>query len=468
MNFINQLLKKFNKRKVYSSFKDNIWGVHLADMQLLSKFNKGFRFLLCLIDIFSKYAWIIPLKDKKGISIVNRCQIILKEPKRKPNKIWVDKRSEFCNNSFKKWLKDNDIEMYSTNNEGKSVVAERFIRTLKNNIYKYMTSISKNVYIDKLDDIVKKYNNTYHASIKMKPVDVKDNTYIGFKKEVNDKNRKFKVGDQLRIPKYKNIFAKGYMPNWSEEIFIIKTIENTVPWTYVINDLNGEEIIGTFYENELQKTNQKEFRIEKVLKKKGDKLYVKWKGYDNSFNSWIDCIKYKMSQYFPKPYEPFGGDINVTVDLSNYATKDDIKNITHVDTSSFALKTNLANLKTEVDKLYIDKLATVPVDLSKLSNVVKNDVIKKTVYDKLVVKVDNIDTSGLVKKTDYNRKISEIEDKIPDSSSFVKKTDYNTKITEIEDKIPDVSGLATQTALATVGNKIPSISGLAKKNRLQY
>ena len=130
-----------------------------------------------------------------------------------------------------------------------------------------------------------------------------------------------------------------------------------------------------------------------------------------------------MSQYFPKPYEPFGGDINVTVDLSNYATKDDIKNITHVDTSSFTLKTNLANLKTEVDKLDIDKLATVPVDLSKLSNAVKNDAVKNTVYDKLVAKVDNIDTSGLVKKTDYNTKITKIEDKIPDSSSFVKKPD---------------------------------------------
>ena len=139
-----------------------------------------------------------------------------------------------------------------------------------------------------------------------------------------------------------------------------------------------------------------------------------------------------MNPYFPKPYEPFGGDVNVTVDLSNYATKHDIKNITHVDSSSFALKTNLANLKTAEDKLDVDKLATVPVDLSKLSNVVKNDVIKKTVYDKLVAKVNNIDTSGLVKKTDYNTKITEIEDKIPDSNSFVKKTDYNTKITEIE------------------------------------
>ena len=170
-----------------------------------------------------------------------------------------------------------------------------------------------------------------------------------------------------------------------------------------------------------------------------------------------------MSQYFPKPYEPFGGDINVTVDSSNYAAKDDIKNITHVDTSSFALKTNLANLKSEVDKLDVDKLTTVPVDLSKLSNVVKNDVIKKTVYDKLVAKANNINTIGLVRKTDYNTKITEIEDKIPDSSSFVKKTDYNTKVTEIEGKIPDISGLATKTALTTIENKIPSINGLVKK-----
>ena len=119
--------------------------------------------------------------------------------------------------------------MNSTNNEGKSVIAERLIRTLKNNIYKYMTSISKNMYIDKLDDIVRKYNNTYHTSIKRKPVDVKDNTYISFKNKVNEKNPKFKVGDHVRICKYKNIFAKGYMPNWSEEIFIVKKIKNTVP-----------------------------------------------------------------------------------------------------------------------------------------------------------------------------------------------------------------------------------------------
>ena len=136
------IIRKFKKRKVQSAFKDNIWGADLADMQLLRRYNKGIRFLLCVIDIFSKYAWVVPLKDKKCASIVTAFQSILKHSNRKPNKIWVDKGSEFYNVSFKKWLQDN-IVMYSTLNEGKSVVAERFIRTLKNKIYKYMTSISK-------------------------------------------------------------------------------------------------------------------------------------------------------------------------------------------------------------------------------------------------------------------------------------------------------------------------------------
>ena len=173
-----------------------------------------------------------------------------------------------------------------------------------------------------------------------------------------------------------------------------------------------------------------------------------------------------MSQYFPKPFEPFGRDINVRVDLSNYATKTDIKNISHVDASSFALKSNLASLKTEVDELDTDKLVPVPVDISKLSDVVKNDVVKKTVYDKLVAKVDNIDTSGFVLKTKYDTDKSELENKIPDTSGLVKKTDYNAKITEIEGKIPSISGLATNAALTAVENKIPNISSLVKKNRL--
>ena len=166
-----------------------------------------------------------------------------------------------------------------------------------------------------------------------------------------------------------------------------------------------------------------------------------------------------MSQYFPKPFESFGGNINVKVDLSTYATKADIKNITHVDTSSSALKTNLANLKTEVDKLGIDKLAPVPVDLSKLSDVVKNDVVKKDVYDKLVAKVNNIDTSDLVLKTNYQTDKTELENKIPDVSDFVK----IAKLIEFENKIPDVSSLAIKAAVTAVDNKIPDVSTLVKK-----
>ena len=212
------IIKRSEKRKVHAAFKDNIWGADLVDMQLLGRYYKGIRFLLCVIDIFSKYTWVFPLKDKKGISIVKAFQIILKQSNRKPDKIWVDKGSEFYNASFKKWLQDNDIVMYSTNNEGKSVVAERFIRTLKSKIYKYMTSISKNVYINKLDDVVDEYNNTYHTTIKMKPY----NTYINTDKETNDKDPNFIVGDRVRTSKYKNIFAKGDTPNWSEEVFVIK------------------------------------------------------------------------------------------------------------------------------------------------------------------------------------------------------------------------------------------------------
>ena len=164
--------------------------------------------------------------------------------------------------------------MCSTYNDGKSVV-EPFIRTLKNKIFKHMTATSKNVYFDVLDDVVNKYNNTVHKTIKMKPIDVTSDSYAEYNEDFNKKDPKFKVGDHVRISKYKNIFAKGYAPNWSEEVFVVSKIKNTISWTYVISDLIGEEITGSFYEKELQKTNQEEFRIGKVLKRKGDELYVK-------------------------------------------------------------------------------------------------------------------------------------------------------------------------------------------------
>ena len=247
------IIRKFNKRKVYSQFKDNIWGVDLADMQTLSRKNKGIKYLLCAIDLYSKYTFVIPLKDKKGITIVNAFNKIIKQSNRRPNKIWVDQGGEFYNNVFEKWLSDNDINMYSTYNEGKSVVGERFIRTLKNKLYKHMAATGKNVYYDVLDDVVNKYNNAKHSTIKMKPIDVKNNKRV-YIDEHNEKDSKFKVGDRVRISRYKNIFAKGYAPNWSSEIFIVDKINDTVPYTYNLKDLNDEEIIGSFYDKELQKT----------------------------------------------------------------------------------------------------------------------------------------------------------------------------------------------------------------------
>ena len=214
-------------------------------MQSLSRKNKGIKYLLCAIDLYCKYAFVIRLKDKKGISIVNAFDKIIKQSNRKPNKIWVDQRGEFYNNVFKKWLSDNDIIMYSTYNEGKSVVAETFIRTLKNKLYKHMTATGKNVYYDVLDDVVNKYNNTKHSTIKIKPIDVKDNNKRVYIDEHNEKDTtkssssersRFKVGDRVRISKFKNIFAKGYTPNWSKEIFIVDKINDTIPYTYKIKD----------------------------------------------------------------------------------------------------------------------------------------------------------------------------------------------------------------------------------------
>ena len=397
MNFINLLLKNLIKRKVYSQFKDNIWGADLADMQSLSRKNKGIKYLLCTIDLYSKHAFVIPLKDKKGISIVNAFDKIIKQSNRKPNKIWVDQGGEFYNNVFKKWLSDNDIIMYLTYNEGKSVVAERFIRTLKNKLYKHMTATGKKVYYV-LDDVVNKYNNTKHSTIKMKPIDVKDNNKRVYIDEHNEKDSRFKVGDRVRISKFKNIFAKGYTPNWSKEIFIVNKINDTVPYTYNIKDLNNEEIIVRFM-------------IENYKR-----------------------VYYKMS-YYP-PYKSSSNNIKVELHLTNYATKTDLKNITHVDVSSFASRTNLAALKSEVDKIDTDKLKTAPVDLSKLTNAVKNDVVKKTDYNAKVTSIE-AQIAGLTKNTvDNLADITKL--KAIDTDSFVTRTKFSADTNALDDKIDGV------------------------------
>jgi len=291
--------KKFPTRKVLSDGIDHIWSADLVDMQWNSKENDDIKYLLNVIDVFSKYAWSIPLKDKTGNSIVKAFEKILEIRRRKPTKLWVDHGTEFYNRTFRKWLNEKDIDMYSTYNEGKAVIVERFNRTLKEIMYKYFTANNTNRYIDKLDEFMNFYNNKYHRSIRMSPtkashkmreIEVRRNLYPHLYEVSKTREAKFNVGDKVRIQKKKGTFEKGYTPRWTEEVFEIYSVHNTEPVTYKVKDWNDDQIDGSFYEQELQKTELAEvFRVEKVLKedKKNKRVFVKWKGYPPSFNSWI-------------------------------------------------------------------------------------------------------------------------------------------------------------------------------------
>ena len=281
--------RKFNKRRVMVSGIDKIWAADLADMKAFKDYNDGYTFLLLVIDIFSKYGWVIPLKNKKGETVAEALKNIFE--KRKPEKLWTDKGTEFYNKDVKKL-----IEIYSTENEEKSSIVERWIRTMKEKMWKYFTDNNTYNYMDVLPDLVKDYNNTVHSSTKLTPIDAskKKNELTVWRNlypdryKINDITPKFSVGDRVRITKKKKAFEKGYTTRWTEEIFTIKEIRNTNPITYKLEDLEGEEIKGTFYEPELQKTEQQIYRIDKIIKKEKNKPLVKWKGYSDKFNSWVD------------------------------------------------------------------------------------------------------------------------------------------------------------------------------------
>ena len=287
--------RKFKKRRVLVSGIDKIWAADLADMKALKEENDGYVFLLLVIDTFSKYGWIIPLKNKSAKTMVKAFKSIFKEG-RKPKKLWTDKGREFYNKDVKDLLKSNLIDLYSTENEEKSSIVERWIRTMKDKMWKYFTDSRTYTYMDVLPDLLEDYNKSVHSSTEFTPIDAskKKNELAVWRNLYPDRHKisrltpKFSVGDEVRISKKKKVFEKGYTTRWTEEIFTIKEIRDTNPITYILEDLQGEEIKGTFYEPELQKSKQQISRIEKVIEEKKGKSFVKWKGYSDKFNSWVN------------------------------------------------------------------------------------------------------------------------------------------------------------------------------------
>ena len=279
--------RNFQKRSVVTNGIDEIWAADLVEMQKFSKWNKGVKYLLMVIDVFSKYGWIRGLKDKKTETVSKAFDDIFKST-RKPRMLWTDKGSEFISKHFKEFLKSKGIELYH----------ERWNKTMKNRMWKMFTVNNNTVYWDKIDKLVNDYNNARHSSIKMTPVEASKNknknkvwSYLyGDSIYLKPGKSKFAIGDRVRISKYKRkVFDKGYTPNWTEEIFVIDKVLPTKPITYSITDLMGEEIKGSFYEQELQKAKQQTFRIEKIIRRDNKKkmALVKWSGYPDKFNSWV-------------------------------------------------------------------------------------------------------------------------------------------------------------------------------------
>ncbi len=299
----------FPRRKVIVGGIDHQWQADLVDVSRLSKYNKGFKFLLTCIDVLSKYAWVVPLKDKTGQSLVAAFKLILKTG-RQPFALQTDKGTEFTNRVVQKFLREHHVSFFTTENEDiKASIAERFNRTLKTKMWKYFTRHDTLVYHDVLQDLVWSYNHTYHHSIKRSPASVtpqnQEEVWQQLYGATADKSIpcKFHVGDRVRISKAKRTFKKGYLPNWTREVFTVIKCHPGNPPVYALEDDQGEVLQGTFYAQELQKvtiTTDKLYKIEAILdqRKRGrDVQYlVKWEGYPDSFNSWIhksEVQKYK-------------------------------------------------------------------------------------------------------------------------------------------------------------------------------
>lgn len=286
--------KHFETRKVVTLGINDLWQADIVDMQELSTRNKGHKYILTIIDTFSKIGYAIPLKTKSGEEVTNAFSTLFSTVS--PKNLHTDEGKEFFNKNLKKVLKQYNVNHYYTYSKHKASIVERFNRTLKAKMWKEFTRLNTHNWLSIIEDLVDNYNNSYHRTIKMKPTEVKNNvdkvkSLLSVDKNAN-RNSKFKVDDIVRISKSKGIFEKSYKFNWSEELFKVSKVNTSVPVTYSIVDLNNEAIRGTFYNEELKKTKIPDYvRIDKIIARKKvngvPMIRVKYKGYDNSFNQWI-------------------------------------------------------------------------------------------------------------------------------------------------------------------------------------
>lgn len=270
-------------------------------MESLSQYNNGYKYILCVIDVFSKYAFCVPLRDKTGPTILSAMKNIISESKRSPTKIWCDRGSEFYNKEFQRWAKSKNITIYSTYGESKSVVVERFIRTLKELITRKFTQTNSRDWVKILPSVLKFYNHKFHSTIQMSPTEASDPSnepiifarmYMSNPEKPKKKKPRFKVNDQVRISRTKNVFEKGYEPNFSYEVFTVSEVLNTDPVTYKLVDYNGDPIAGSFYTEEMIKTKVPDHsEIEKILetRKVGKKkeYLVRFYGWPKKFDEWL-------------------------------------------------------------------------------------------------------------------------------------------------------------------------------------
>ena len=245
------VVKKFDRIQIQTHYKDECWSIDLIDRSSLAKYNKNYKFIFTIIDNHTKFAWAIPLKDKSGKSTTTAFKKLIETSKRKPEKVWSDRGKEFYNKTFLDFLKQNEIQIYSTHSDLKAVFVERFNRTLLDLIKEPMYIEGKACWLNHINSALDKYNNRVHTTTRMTPFEA-SNKPIDPPTFVNKpKQPKFQVGDYVRVPDKRNVYSKGYTTNWNRELFKIQKINPTNPITYTLEDENNEQIAGKYYEQEL-------------------------------------------------------------------------------------------------------------------------------------------------------------------------------------------------------------------------